>query len=614
MYDALQSGLATGWNTWWTRSMLAHVLMPQALCVNLSIKHYAHHTLTEALVYPPGEKNRPRIHPGLRREDGSYTELTLSWEGVVLEIQSAVDGEDLLLLITPQTIPVKTPVLLADMGFLWNRSGTSWREGDTIRSSLSHRLTLFPAGALVEEYDFPLRTPYLALALDQPVALCTGKRRTRETIQTCIAAQRPTAPRDEKSELKQVMLNSLAWNTIFEPTWNRVVTPVSRVWNTGWGGCVLFCWDTYFAAWMAAACGQKELAYANAMEITKRRTDEGFVPNFSGANGAKSWDRSQPPVGSLTFLHLFEQFGDRWVIEDVFDDLLAWNRWWIHARLTDGLLCWGSHPFNDHYRIGFRHEHNGVNKRLGAALESGLDNSPLYDDIPFDEQRHQLMLHDVGLNALYVADCDALSSLAAVLNRPEQEELKQRADRFRQTTHARLWCSSTGCYLNQRTDTGESSPRIAPTALYPLLADMPTPAQARQLVQAVFWNPDIMHGEWMLPSIARRDPAYADNNYWRGRIWPPFNFLAYLGLRRAGFHTECRELAGKSKRLLLHEWRTHGHVHENYNADTGQGCDVPNSDPFYHWGGLLAWIALDDARRTSECLSFNRASGEAAHK
>jgi len=46
---------------------------------------------------------------------------------------------------------------------------------------------------------------------------------------------------------------------------------------------------------------------------------------------------------------------------------------------------------------------------------------------------------------------------------------------------------------------------------------------------------------------------------------------------------------------LLKEWLSHGHVHENYNADTGEGCDVASSDRFYHWGGLLGMIALADA-------------------
>ncbi len=40
------------------------------------------------------------------------------------------------------------------------------------------------------------------------------------------------------------------------------------------------------------------------------------------------------------------------------------------------------------------------------------------------------------------------------------------------------------------------------------------------------------------------------------------------------------------------EWDEKRHVHENYSAITGEGCDVVNSDRFYHWGALLALIAL----------------------
>ena len=51
-------------------------------------------------------------------------------------------------------------------------------------------------------------------------------------------------------------------------------------------------------------------------------------------------------------------------------------------------------------------------------------------------------------------------------------------------------------------------------------------------------------------------------------------------------------LVAKSEALLLKEWREHGHVHENYNADTGEGCGIGNSDAFYHWGGLLGLISV----------------------
>ncbi|MBE6896684.1 MAG: hypothetical protein E7477_06240, partial [Ruminococcaceae bacterium] len=98
----------------------------------------------------------------------------------------------------------------------------------------------------------------------------------------------------------------------------------------------------------------------------------------------------------------------------------------------------------------------------------------------------------------------------------------------------------------------------------------------------------------IMPTIARNDPAYPDQDYWRGRIWAPTNFLAYIAMKHAGLKKECNDFADKSEDLLLKEWRLHGHVHENYCGDTGMGCNKGNSDKFYHWGGLLAYIALDN--------------------
>lgn len=51
-------------------------------------------------------------------------------------------------------------------------------------------------------------------------------------------------------------------------------------------------------------------------------------------------------------------------------------------------------------------------------------------------------------------------------------------------------------------------------------------------------------------------------------------------------------LKKKSADLILKEWTECGHVHENYDPETGEGCNNPRSDKFYHWGGLLAYMSL----------------------
>lgn len=54
--------------------------------------------------------------------------------------------------------------------------------------------------------------------------------------------------------------------------------------------------------------------------------------------------------------------------------------------------------------------------RFCAALESGLNKSPMYDGVAFDaEHTHLLRLADVGLMSLYIADCRALQRMASIL-------------------------------------------------------------------------------------------------------------------------------------------------------------------------------------------------------
>jgi putative isomerase len=604
-YADLKTRLAHGWNTWNTRSVLSHVLLPEGFALNLGLKDYASRRyLKEAFV---GQKDpqAEQIHPGLRTYDGSYTELTLRWQGLEVSVQSATDSDDLVLLVTPKTQHRKTPIVVVEPGILWNWPGYVTREGDMLVGHCPERIIhVYGTATPVDDPYIPAQTGYLALPLDGPVGVSTGKRRTVADIQTILERNRAAhlahvATYGDLAEVYAAMQTCLAWDTVYDPEKERVISPVSRRWNIGWGGYVLFDWDTYFAALMAAL-DNPDLAYANAIEITREHTEQGFVPNFASVCNIKSRDRSQPPVGSMVVRGIyrangtFDKHSGEWFLREVFDDLLIWNRWWPEHRLDkSGLLCWGSDPYEPIADAHF--EVNSVHDWQAAAFESGLDNSPMYDDVPFNAETHLMELADVGLNGMYVMDCEALADIADALGKTgEAAELRARAATFRDALQT-LWNEDSGIFLNRRTDTGEFSSRISPTNFYALLGQVATQSQAERMMAEHFYNPAEFWGDWILPSIARNDPAYPDQEYWRGRIWAPMNMLVYLGLRNYDVPQARAGLAEKSTRLLLKEWREHGHVHENYNADTGEGCDVRSSDGFYHWGGLLGLIAFIEA-------------------
>jgi putative isomerase len=598
-YLQVKKAVAKGWNTWNTRSVLSHVLLPEGFAVNLGIKEYRQgQYLKEALIGRFGEQEE-KIHPGAHAYDGSYTELNLKWQGIELTVQTAVVEGDLVILVTPLTNQLYPATLVIESAMLWNRKGNLALEEGKITAVLpERRIEVYAAGEAVFDMSLAVQTPYLAVKIDKPVGISTGVKRTVEEITSIIAERRLEHNKHkekfgEQAEIYNAMQSCMAWDTIYEPQKDRVVTTVSRLWNINNGGYALFCWDTYFAAYMAAL-DNKELAYCNAVEITLEKTEEGFVPNAAWGSGFKSLDRSQPPVGSLVVKEIYRRYGEKWFLEYMFHHLYTWNTWFVKNReIEEGLMAWGSNPYAPKY--GNYWETAGVNDTFGGALESGLDNSPMYDDMPFDKERHMMKLADVGLTGLYIMDCRALAEIADVLGRSEESaELIKRAKRFGAGLQ-KLWDEEAGIFLNRRTDIGEFSLRLSPTNFYSLYSRTVTEEQADRMIKMHFYNPEEFWGDWIMPSIARNDAAYPEQEYWRGRIWAPMNFLVYLGLRQQGLKEPQKDMAEKSKSLLLKEWLENGHVHENYNSDTGEGCDKQSSDKFYHWGALLSLIGLIEA-------------------
>jgi hypothetical protein len=600
-YRQVQERLGRGWNTWDVNSVTTEVLLPEGLAIHLGLKHNS--TLSQDaflgnVLIGRLDKGAEQVTPGPHAWDGSYTELRVAWKGHRWQVQSARDGDDLVLLATPlaagKPLSALPATLVASVDFLWNRQGTVERRGDAIEThGPSGDVAVYCTCAAAGEKDYadvPVSAPYFSVDFTGPVGVSTGRRRTLDEIRAAVEKQheaykRSVAAAGKSAPIVDAIETTLGWDTIYEPAGQRVISPVSRVWSVGWGGYVLFDWDTFFAATMAGI-GDRDLAYANAMEILREETPQGFVPNYARSGGWKSFDRSEPPVGAITVLGLYRQYHDRWFLEDTFEPLLKWNRWWAAQRDIDGYLAWGSDGSTQPQNL----DDGSRGTREGAILESGLDNSPMYDNTTYDPQKHVLEFADVGLMSMYIADCDALANIADAIGKTgEAKELRQREARYRAKL-ATLWNEKAGIFLNKDLHTGQWSMRLSPTNFYPMLARAATPEQAHTMIEKHLLNPNEFWGQWIIPSIARDDPAFHDQNYWRGRIWGPMNYLVYLGLENYDDAKTRQAFAQKSYDLFLKEWTEKGHAHENYNAILGTGDDVTNSDRFYHWGALLGYV------------------------
>jgi putative isomerase len=602
-YQQLQERLGVGWNSWDVHSVTTQVLLPDGLAIHVGLKHnstlYGDTFLGDALIgrlTPDAEQ----VFPGPHAWEGGYTDLRLSWKGHDLRLQTAHDGANVVMLATPlpsQPLSALPATIVFSVNYLWGRPGSVVKEPRRIEArSPLHAVTVYctcrntPQGALAEDVNLPVSDAYFSTDFIQPVGVSSGAPLSIERIQAIIERARQNyaqsvARSGKTAEVVDAIQTVLGWDTIYEPEGRRVISPVSRVWSVNWGGYVIFDWDTFFAATMASI-GDRDLAYADAVETLRSETQQGFVPNYARSGGWKSSDRSEPPVGSITVLGIYQQFRDRWFLEETFAPLLRWNRWWAANRDIQGYLTWGSDGTNAPANL----DDTARGTRAGAILESGLDNSPMYDDAAYDAATHKLEFADVGLMSMYVADCDALATMADILGESAAaNEIRERSARYRVKLKT-LWDSDAGIFLNKDLRTGQFSFRLSPTNFYPLLAKAATPQQAEVMIKNHLLNPKEFWGEWIIPSIARNDPAFKDQEYWRGRIWGPMNYLVYLGLRNYDQPEVSRQFAEKSYDLFLQEWKKNGHVHENYNSMTGTGDDVRSSDRFYHWGALLGYI------------------------
>lgn len=590
-YLAIRKRLVRGWGTWDTRDALAQVLLPDSLSVGLSFKRAAgNDTYSRPRIV--AEDKGSKFRPGIHALDGSYSEADIDWKGTLLRVQSGTQGDDLVILVTELNTPDSPVEAVVTASMLWNRPGQISMEGGQLVARLSGRsVRIYTAGGGIRGSDADAGKPDVTLDLNGAAGISTGKTRTLDEIRNILAGRRDALEKDaarhgDLAGAYDAIRASIGWSTVYDPGYDRLLTTVSREWNIGAGGYFMFGWDNFFLPY-ACSLFDRDLTYANFAEHLRSLTPDGFIPNVDEAEGRTSLDRSDPPVGSLMLREIYKRYGDRWILDACFDDLLSWNRWWIRKRMNGKLLSWGSNVAGNPL-----HEKE-AHTRVAAAWESGMDDSPMFEGVPFNPRTSMFDMQDVGLNSLYIADCRALAEIADVIGRKvEAAELRLRAEEISREIEA-LWNPASGLYLNRRTDTGEWSRRISPTMFYPLLARVPTSDRAQEIVDQHLMNPIEFGGEFVIPSISRNDPDFPRQHYWRGAVWPPLNFLVYMGLRNYGLRTAGRQLAGKSMAMFMGEWRRKGFISENYSSLTGTGDDPHlTSTPFYSWGVLMGLMGF----------------------
>jgi putative isomerase len=600
------------WNSWDSEHPAAMRFLPLGLDLGFCAYAASKNSFTR---FPSGAAG---ISLGPRRIDGNGIALSLAHAGT--ELALTYDKPD------PFTLRGRWQAgKMAEWGLrFWvmvtlSAGRTRWRYdpktgelsakiGEQHVVALGERLPLLPTfhanvEALREEYEtkgyfcldsrgergvFPVLRYHLEEMPSFTFAVSVGKSRSEALKRAKAALGAPAAVvpgihGGAYSGALDAVRDVVGWNTVWDGINKRPYTSLSRNWvSQKFGGFGIWLDDILYHALMAGMF-DAEVARENLRAVFAGVTKAGNLPCL--LTGRDAWiDRSQPPIGAFICWMLYERLGDRDLLREAWPVLKANHEWWWATRdgNGDGMVEYGTSPVGGGLYRG---------TKLAAKDESSMDNSPTHDEATLNTKSWTLDSADVGLNSLLALDGEMLALIAGELGLArEAKRMAERARALNARIADQLWDPERKVFAN-RLWSGKFVRSVAPPSFYPLLSGAARPDQAEAMV-AMLADPRKFGGQWMLASVTRDDPAFSDNVYWRGRVWPPLNFLVYQGLKRAGYPAVASQLADNGFRLFQGEWRHRRHCPENYNSVSGQALDQPDTDSFYGWGALMPAIAV----------------------
>lgn len=230
------------------------------------------------------------------------------------------------------------------------------------------------------------------------------------------------------------------------------------------------------------------------------------------------------------------------------------------------------------------------------AMQSGADNNPALTNDPKD--RSAILAVDASFWAM--REYLAMAVLADRLgDHDDARAYRAQALATRRAILRTFWSPRDAMFWNRRRDTGAVIRVMAWSNFLPLVDGLLSPAEGRRMIRLHLLNTDEMRSPWGFRSLAKSNPAYNNEaiivpySNWRGPIWINANFLDWIALRRYGFPSEAHWLAVQLVGILHRDIAQWGSMHEDYNAETGDGlAPTVEQSPNHHFAGFVGWNLL----------------------
>jgi hypothetical protein len=162
---------------------------------------------------------------------------------------------------------------------------------------------------------------------------------------------------------------------------------------------------------------------------------------------------------------------------------------------------------------------------------SGAENGPWYGDILIPANTSYLLLSELSLARM----ATSLGDHAMAGRRRARYSKGALAMR----TH--MWSQQQGCFLSVHRDTLRQIPSATVGGFMPLMARIPTIAQARTMastLKSFAWATP-----FPIPTVARTNTKFVSSEFWRGDAWPAPTYQVATGLSMYGHHTLAAHIA-----------------------------------------------------------------------
>ena len=397
------------------------------------------------------------------------------------------------------------------------------------------------------------------------------------------------------------------WNMSYNARNRSAYLPVSKSWvemlenifsipGDKRGGPLTFNWDTAFGAIIATPFNP-ELGADLVLNLISTIEDDGRIPQM--VLDDYSSELTNPPIIFLAVWSVYSYCKDREFLAMCYHRLKKYYNY-LKAKRTGFkpyTLAWGAqHP----QRPDDADSQNPrkIGGKIGAMYESGLDDSPLWDNVSFDDQSLTFAGGCIDLTSLCGYSAAIMALMANELKIMEDYSFfANESFNFQESILSNFYDKQNSIFANVFPD-GTFSKTYTPTSFYPMLF-IKLPREIKEALYSHLKDPAMFGAIFKVLSLsASNSKIELDGEYWRGRIWPPLNYMVYQGLKMQGMYKKAYELALSSLRQFQFEWQKSGHVHENYSAKTGFGEAQPGvycrSSPFYTWGSLMGIMFLNE--------------------